>query len=132
MYADILQSVRALAAQYAAPFDTIEHGALPIGDGISIAPASGAEESRHFDQGGFYTTTYVLNGKHDDLGALLGAMSSIHANITTLTDYPRTDEWEITGITTVGAPAYLEREDSTRKWLYGSSFQVSFYKKGEC
>lgn len=131
MFDQILSNVKELATSYASPFTTIEHGALPPENGLALYPGPGIPPERHFDRGAVYEESFVLNGKHSDLETLLTALSSIHCGLSTIEDYPKTDDWQILNIETATPPNYLDREVSgTKQWLYGSILAVKFYIKG--
>ena len=131
MIDQILTAVKALATLHAAPFTSIEHGATPAGEGIAIYPGPGFPTDVHFDRGTTYSVPFVLNGKHDDLGVLLPAMSNIHKALSQMTEYPKTDDWQILSIESATPPNYVSREVSEpQSWLYGSILSVRFYIKG--
>lgn len=133
MYADILQAVRTLAIQHAAPYTTIEHGAMPSANGLALYLGPGTIDQRYMDKGGLQSLTVALNGKHEQLSTVLGALSEIHTGLMLMQSYPSGDDWQITDIETATPPNYLDREQSgTRQWLYGSLLRVTFYAKGEC
>ena len=130
MIDQILQAVKGLAEDYAAPFTEIDNGATPAGAGLAIYPGPGTQTDSHFDRGASYSVPFVLNGKHGDLGTLLPAMSTIHAGLSRLKEYPKTDDWQILSIESATPPNYLGREESSSMWMYGSILSVRFYTKG--
>lgn len=133
MYAEILQAVRTLAISLATPYTTIEHGAMPPNNGLAMYLGPGTIDQRHLDKGGLQSLTVALNGKHEQLSTVLGALSNIHAGLMLMQNYPSGDDWQITDIEMATPPNYLDREQSgTRQWLYGSLLRVTFYAKGEC
>lgn len=133
MYDAILQAVRTAATSYASPFKTIEHGSLPTDAGLAIYPGPGYSPATYFDRGGTYRLIYALNGKHENLGVLLPAMSNIHKGLATATTYPSGEGWQVLLIETATPPNYLDREESEpRYWLYGSLLRVTVYFEGAC
>lgn len=133
MHDQILQAVRVLAIAHAAPFQTIEHGAMPQNNGLSMYLGPGTVEQRHMDKGGIQQITVALNGKHQQLDVVLGAMSNIHTGLMATRDYPGGAGWRILNIETSTPPNYLDREDSgTRQWLYGSLLVAKVYFGGAC
>jgi hypothetical protein len=133
MYAEILQAVRTLAISLATPYTTIEHGAMPPNNGLAMYLGPGTIDQRHLDKGGLQSLTVALNGKHEQLSTVIGALSAIHSGLMLMRNYPRGTGWEIVDIETATPPNYLDREASgTQQWLYGSLLRVTFYTKGEC
>jgi hypothetical protein len=131
MYDEVFQAVRTLALAYAAPYTAIDHGAMPQENGLAMYPGPGYVAERHFDRGGVYDVSVVLNGKHSNLGTLLPSMSNVHRSLSTLTAYPEGAGWKILSIETSTPPNYLDRETSgSKQWLYGSILAVKFYVKG--
>lgn len=131
MYGEILQAVRHLATTYAEPYETIDHGSMPMGNSLAMYLGPGMTDTRFLDQGGNWTVTIALNGKHTDLEVLLSALSNIHRNLNLRTIYPQGDGWSIHDIVTTSTPSYLSREESDgNRWLYGSLLTVSFSTGG--
>jgi len=133
VYGEILQAIRTLAIGHAAPYTTIDHGAMPAENGLAIYLGPGVTGQRHMDKGGIRDITIALNGKHGNLGTVLSALSNIHRALEMMRDYPSGEAWQILNIETATPPNYLDREQSgTRQWLCGSILAVKIYVKGEC
>lgn len=131
MYGEILQAVRALAIQYATPYTTIDHGSMPMGDGLAMYLGAGGDRIRYRDKGKAMELTYALNGKHTNLQTLLSALSNIHTELELRTEYPQGATWAITNIRTSAPPVYLDREQSDgNRWLYGSMLSVYVKVRG--
>lgn len=122
---DVLNAVIDLA-QATAPYATIQIGALPTDNGISMTYGAGAPDETFLDKGATYTMHIVCNGKHTDQQTVINALSAIHEALTQATDYPKTTTWQITNIMTESAPTYLDRQPNDW-WLYGSSLRIDFY-----
>jgi len=129
VFDEIFQAVRTLAISHASPYTTIDPGPLPTGNGLAIYPGPGYNQEKYFDRGGTYRVSIVLNGKDDDLGDVLPALSTIHKNLSRSKTYPTDTGWEIINIETGTAPHYIDREESGA-WLCGSILTVEFYVKG--
>ncbi len=86
-----------------------------------------------FDHGGLGIHVFVVNGKHQDAALLLRNLAAIHYELSQLNpeELPHTDRWEITSIRSYALPNFIEQEQSTRAWLYGSSLNVNYYMEGE-
>lgn len=113
-------------AQATNPYATIGIGALPPDDGISMAFGPGGPDATFLNKGICYSVPIVLNGKHTDQQVVADALNAIHAALTMTKTYPSTSEYQITNISTISAPSYLDREQNSQ-WLYGSSLMVRFY-----
>jgi hypothetical protein len=129
---EILQAVKTLALAYASPYTEILNGAMPRSNGLAMYIGAGGNLSRHFDRGGIYDASFVLNGKHSDMRTVLQAMSHIHAELTQLAEYPKAENWQILSIESAALPNYIDKEPSTNQWLYGSILNVTFYIKECC
>lgn len=131
MFDQVFAKVKELAESYAAPYTSIANGAMPTENGLAMYPGPGFPTESYLDRGAEYSASIVLNGKHSNLKTLLTALSSIHTGLTRMTDYPKTDDWQILSIETSTSPNYIGREESgSRQWLYGSILTVRFYIKG--
>lgn len=109
-----------------APYAAITVGALPADNGLAMIYSTGAPAATALDKGMAWEMPVVLNGKHTSQEVLSECLNTIHAALTRTKSYPRTDDWQITDIETIAAPAYLDREENSQ-WLYGSSLRVKFY-----
>lgn len=130
MYGEIMQAVKLLALQHANPFTRIENGLVPLKNGVAIAIGPSSPDEKHLDRGGLHSLSLVLNGKHQDLSVISGALSNIHLSLTRLSSYPESAEWQIIDIESNPGPNFIEQEESTKQWLFGSVLTVKFYLKG--
>ena len=105
-------------------YAALDIGPLPAANGLSIAVASGGVEENTLVHGGQYSMTVVVNGKHTGQAALYDAQSTIHEHLEKLSVYPTGSNWAITGIKSIGAPAYIDSGNDG--WLYGSSIQIDY------
>jgi len=133
MFYEIIQDIRNQAQSFAAPYTTVEHGAMPVENGLAMFMGPGYNTQMHFDKGGEYDIYVVFNGKHSNLQTLVTSMSAVHIGLTQARIYSEGTQWSILNIETLVPPNYLDREESgTRQWLYGSMFRVKIYIKGDC
>ncbi len=129
VYEDVLLAVIDMAAA-AKPYAPILIGALPADNGISITWASGAPRSAFFSRNAVVQMTAALNAKHAQQLCCCDVLGRIHHVLTWRKTYPEADAWQITDIATIGAPAYIGREQNNQ-WLYGSSLRVTFFYRGD-
>lgn len=122
---DAQDAVRELASE-TEPFAPILTGPLPTGNGISLTFGSGGVETTFLQKGQCYQLYMTLNAKHTDQKLLLSTLDTIHRALTQRKVYPRTDTYQITDISTVAAPTYIDREEN-EYYLYGSSLLVKLY-----
>lgn len=127
VYTDVLQAVIDLMNSMN-PYAPVIIGAMPPDDGISAAWASSAYNP-FFNKLAAVEMTAVLNGKHNDQKTVLDGLGAIHTGLSMRKEYPAAENFQITDISTLGAPSYLGREEN-KEWLYGSSLRVKFYVRG--
>lgn len=105
-------------------------GSLPADNGIAIAKTGGAPT---YMMGGdtSYNMTVVINAKHAEQQKAAEALGAIHETLPLARPYtPTSDGCQITSIESTSLPSYLDREENGQ-WLYGSSMNIRFYKKGQ-
>ncbi len=129
MYDKIIQAVKTLATSYAAPYTSIDLGAMPEDNGLAMYLGPGAPDEEYLNRSSLNSIDVVLNGKHSNQQTVLQALSNIHKALTQLKSYSSGEGWKITNIRTTTAPNYIGQEDSGQ-WLYGSILEVQFYMKG--
>ena len=122
---DVLLAVIALSQDYST-LGKITIGALPADESVVMVYSTGAPAATALDKGQAYEMPCVLNGKSRDQKKLSDCLNAIHAALSKRREYPRSDEWQITDVEVIAAPAYLDREDNGQ-WLYGSSLRIKFY-----
>lgn len=123
---DDIQNAVIDLAQATSPYATIEIGALPPDNGICMTYSSGSPDTTFMDKSAAYSMDMVCNGKHTDQQILTDALANIHEALTQETNYPTSENWQITNIITTSAPTYLDRQPNDW-YMYGSSLQVKFY-----
>lgn len=128
VYDDVLESVCGLA-EASQPYSAIVIGSMPPDDGISIV-WSASSLNEFLNKNAVVTMTAVLNGKHSNQKSVSEALGEIHRVLTRRKAYPEAENFQITNISTVGAPIYIGRE-ANNQWLYGSSLRVRFFLRGD-
>lgn len=124
---DILLAVIGMA-QATQPYAAITIGALPAGEGITMTYGPGGPDTTFWNKGVKYSLPVVLNAKSANQQTVADALNNIHLALAQTRSYPRTGAYQITNISTIAAPAYLDREENGQ-WLYGSSLRVDVYIK---
>ena len=122
---DILLAVIGLA-QATDPYATIVVGALPADNGITMTYGAGGVDTTFITKGICYDLDIALNGKHSNAQTVSDALNNIHQALTQATSYPRTENYQITDISTISTPSYLDREQNSQI-LYGSSLRVKAF-----
>jgi hypothetical protein len=105
-------------------YAALDIGPLPAAKGLSIAVASGGVEESTLVHGGQYSLVLALNGKHTGQAMVYDTLCIIHEHLEKLSVYSSGTNWAVTGIRSVGSPAYLDHENDG--WLYGSSIQIDY------
>lgn len=113
-------------AQTTSPYCTVSVGSLPADNGICMTYSSGIVGTTFLTKGICYELNIVCNGKHTNQLTVSDALFAIHAALTQTKVYPKTSDYQITDISTVSMPSYLDREQNSQ-WLYGSSLRVKVF-----
>lgn len=127
VYDDVLTAVVDLAEQMK-PFSKIIIGPMPPENGISLAWSSG-NLNTFLNKKAAVSMSAVLNCKNSDQVTAADTLGRLHTFLNMRKVYPTADNFQITNIETIAAPAYLGREENNQ-WLYGSSLEVKFYLRG--
>ena len=122
----VLDTVRQLAEKTPGLYASIMIGSLPAANGLCMQIGAGAPDATFFTRSMEYRLHLVCNAKHVQQETALDALDAIHRQLTQKTVYPRSDLFQITNISTDGAPSCLGR-DPDGQWLYGSSLTVRFF-----
>lgn len=126
MYDSLLDAINGLLPT------PITIGSMPPNNSASMYIGSGAPDSIHMDKGSLSQLSLVVNAKNSNQLTCLRNLSAIHEALTLRKDYPSSDKFEITNISTSTVPNYLGQENNSQH-LYGSILRVDFYIKGvEC
>lgn len=108
------------------PYASIVRGPMPPDNGIAVYMATGTPNATFLNKRIVYDIALTLNGKNASQEAVSAALNEIHTALTTATEYPATENWEICDIETMALPSYLDREENNQ-YLYGSSLRVRAY-----
>lgn len=134
---ELFEQLRSLALSFAAPYTSIEHGAMPSDASLSMYFGAGYTSTMFFDRGAVQEIFVALNGKHPEAKTLVRAMDNIHNGLRLATAYPSGAGWKILLVETNVPPHYLGRENSmnkggARQWLYGSILKIKIQLNGGC
>lgn len=105
-------------------------GSLPPLGGYAVGFAGGAPMATFRPLSTDENLPVSFTGKNADQGTLAAAMEAAHHALTTAKALPRSARWQIYAIETTSAPQLIGREENIN-WIYGSSFRVKFYAKGD-
>ena len=105
-------------------------GSMPPIDGYAVSFAGGAPMETFRPLTTNEELPVIFNGKGADQRALASAMGKAHRALTTSTILPYNKRWQVYAIETTSAPQLVGREENAN-WLYGSSFRVKYYAKGD-
>ena len=111
------------------PFAAVTRGALPVHHGITCEIGPSIPSAVYLDKTSYIPMDVTINGKHPNLKTLSDALNIIHGALTTATEYPFDDGWQIVDITTATLPQVIGREDNN-DWLMASSLSVKIHLKG--
>lgn len=127
IYDEVLLSVISLM-KAVEPDSSVYIGALPPDNALSIAWGSTEYSPFVNKTTAAVELTAVFNGKSTDENLLSEKMGEIHQYLSQLTEYPVTENYQITNIQTVSVPTLIGREENDQI-LHGSSLEVKFYLK---
>ena len=119
----VFEAVHAMAEALGA-YAPLRLGALPEANGLCMAVAAGSIGETTLAGGESGTLDIVLNGKHENQSAAMGALCAIHEALRRAAIYPAGERWQVTAIRTGSVPGYLGREE--KQWLYGSALKVDY------
>ena len=105
-------------------------GSMPPLNGYAVSFAGGAPVEIYRNLTTNEDLPIVFNGKGEDQEILAAEMNRVHKALTTSKILPFSTRWQIYAIETSSAPQLIGREEN-KNWIYGSSFRVKFYLKGE-
>ena len=105
-------------------------GSIPPLNGFSVCFVGGApsETYRNFDKN--IPLPVLFNGKGEDQQELASQMNLVHELLTTSKALPYSENWQIYAIKTTSFPNLIGREEN-KNWVYGSSFSIDYYSKGD-
>lgn len=122
MFDEVQQSIKNMIDNIA----TCTVGSIPSNGGFSIYFGSGSPV-KHLDNSLLFNMTLAINGKSTNLQDLLQKYSLILRALNKHKDEGAT--WQILDITTSNSPSYVDRDISTKEWLYNALVNVQVYIK---
>lgn len=119
---EAFEAVRALALAAQSEYDRITVGALPPEDGLCMAISTGTSTGETLGKDGRIKLYSVVNCKNSDQKTALETLCAIHEALCAENDLPGDDGWQISRISTTGAPSYIGMDGD--QYLYGSSIEI--------
>lgn len=105
------------------PFSPITRGAMSTGASLVCEVAPSRPEAVYMDKHQYIPLDLTINGKHTNLKTLSDTLNDIHDYLTTMTDYPSGDGWQIVDISTYTEPQVIGREQNS-EWLMASDLNI--------
>ena len=103
---------------------TCSVGSIPSSGGFSIYLGSGSPV-KHLDNSLLFNITVAINAKSTNLQDMLQKYSLILKALNKHKDEGAT--WQILDIVTTNSPSYVDRDLSTKEWLYNALVDVQVY-----
>ena len=120
MFDEVQQSIKNVIDNIA----TCTVGSIPSTGGFSIYFGSGSPV-KHLDNSLLFNITVAINAKSTNLQDMLQKYSLILSALNNHKDNGTT--WQILDITTTNNPSYVDRDLSTKEWLYNALVDVQVY-----
>ena len=120
MFDEVQQSIKNVIDNIA----TCTVGSIPSSGGFSIYFGSGSP-MKHLDNSLLFNMTLAINGKSTNLQDLLQKYSLILRALNKHKDEGTT--WQILDMTTANSPSYVDRDLSTKEWLYNALVEIQVY-----
>lgn len=103
---------------------TCSVGSIPSGGGFSLYLGSGSPV-KHLDNSLLFNITVAINAKSTNLQDMLQKYSLILKALNKHKDEGAT--WQILDIVTTNSPSYVDRDLSTKEWLYNALVDMQVY-----
>ena len=120
MFDEIQQSIKDVIDN----ITTCTVGSVPSTGGFSVYFGSGSA-TKHLDNSLLFNITVAINAKSTNLQDMLQKYSLILKALNNHKDSGAT--WQILDITTTNSPSYVDRDLSTKEWLYNALVDVQVY-----
>ena len=120
MFDEVHQSIKKVIDDIA----TCSVGSIPSSGGFSIYLGSGSP-TKHLDNSLLFNITVAINAKSTNLQDMLQKYSLILKALNKHKDEGTT--WQILDIVTTNSPSYVDRDLSTKEWLYNALVDVQVY-----
>jgi len=120
MFDEIQQSIKDVIDN----ITTCTVGSVPSTGGFSVYFGSGSAV-KHLDNSLLFNITVAINAKSTNLQDMIQKYSLILSALNNHKDEGTT--WQILDITTTNSPSYVDRDLSTKEWLYNALVDVQVY-----
>lgn len=120
MFDEVQQSIKNVIDN----ITTCTVGSIPSTGGFSIYFGSGSP-TKHLDNSLLFNMTLAINAKSTNLQDMLQKYSLILKALNKHKDEGTT--WQILDIVTTNSPSYVDRDLSTKEWLYNALIDVQVY-----
>ena len=120
MFDEVQQSIKNVIDNIA----TCTVGSIPSSGGFSVYFGSGSPV-KHLDNSLLFNITVAINAKSTNLQDMLQKYSLILKALNKHKAEGAT--WQILDIVTTNSPSYVDRDLSTKEWLYNALVDVQVY-----
>ena len=120
MFDEVQQSIKNVIDN----ITTCTVGSVPSTGGFSVYFGSGSPV-KHLDNSLLFNITVAINAKNTNLQDMLQKYSLILKALNNHKDEGTT--WQILDIVTTNSPSYVDRDLSTKEWLYNALVDVQVY-----
>ena len=120
MFDEVQQSIKNVIEN----ITTCSVGSIPSSGGFSVYLGSGSPV-KHLDNSLLFNITVAINAKSTNLQDLLQKYSLILKALNKHRDEGAT--WQILDIVTTNSPSFVDRDLSTKEWLYNALVEMQVY-----
>lgn len=120
MFDEVQQSIKNVIDN----ITTCSVGSIPSSGGFSIY-LGGGSPAKHLDNSLLFNITVAINAKSTNLQDMLQKYSLILKALNKHKDEGAT--WQILDIVTTNSPSFVDRDLSTKEWLYNALVDVQVY-----
>jgi hypothetical protein len=120
MFDEVQQSIKNVIDN----ITTCTVGSIPSSGGFSVYLGSGSP-TKHLDNSLLFNITVAINAKSTNLQDMLQKYSLILKALNKHKDNGTT--WQILDVVTTNSPSYVDRDLSTKEWLYNALVEMQVY-----
>lgn len=120
MFDEVQQSIKNVIDN----ITTCSVGSIPVSGGFSLYLGSGSPV-KHLDNSLLFNITVAINAKSTNLQDMLQKYSLILKALNKHKDEGAT--WQILDVVTTNSPSYVDRDLSTKEWLYNALVDMQVY-----
>ena len=120
MFDEVQQSIKNVIDN----ITTCSVGSIPVSGGFSLYFGSGSPV-KHLDNSLLFNITVAINAKSTNLQDMLQKYSLILKALNKHKDEGAT--WQILDVVTTNSPSYVDRDLSTKEWLYNALVDMQVY-----